>query len=86
MKEYLLYIEAVKQALSRRDHIDVNYQYLLEGLEKKKQEKEDLQLEDSGLSLLSSWTKPSVDSKEERLEKLNQAIPQCQQQVEVKFI
>ncbi|KAL0276800.1 UNVERIFIED_CONTAM: hypothetical protein PYX00_004293 [Menopon gallinae] len=42
LKEYLLYTEAVKEALVRRDNIEINYRLLAEALEKKKQEKEEL--------------------------------------------
>lgn len=78
-----MYIEAVKAALERRDNIEINYLQLIENLEKKKQEKEELEMEDNDHNILTSWAKTSPEIKTERLEKLNQIIVHYQQQVEV---
>lgn len=83
IKDYLLYIVAIKETLERRDNIEINYLHQLDNLEKKKQEKEELEAEGNDYSLLTSWAKSSAETKSERLEKLNQVIPQYQQQVEV---
>jgi sorting nexin-7/30 len=40
LREYLLYIEAVKEALTRRDSIQIEYELTVEELRKKKTEKE----------------------------------------------
>jgi len=40
LKEFLLYIEAVKESLARRDAIQIEYELVLEELLKKKGEKE----------------------------------------------
>ncbi|KAK6639818.1 hypothetical protein RUM43_008093 [Polyplax serrata] len=82
IKDYLLYIVAIKETLERRDNVEINYLHQLDNLEKKKQEKEELEAEGNDYSLLTSWAKSSAETKSERLEKLNQVIPQYQQQVE----
>ena len=40
LKEYLLYVEAVKEALTRRDSFQVEYELTVEELKKKRAEKE----------------------------------------------
>jgi sorting nexin-7/30 len=40
LKEYLLYIEAVKEALTRRDSFQIEYELTVEELKKKRGEKE----------------------------------------------
>lgn len=44
LKEFLLYIEAVKESLGRRDAIQIEYELVLEELSKKKAEKEQVVL------------------------------------------
>jgi sorting nexin-7/30 len=39
LKEYLLYIEAVKEALNRRDSVQIEYELTVEELKKKRAEK-----------------------------------------------
>jgi hypothetical protein len=43
LKEFILYIEAVKESLGRRDAIQIEYELVLEELSKKKAEKEQVQ-------------------------------------------
>jgi len=40
LREYILYVEAVKEALARRDAIQMDYEMVLGGLSKKRAEKE----------------------------------------------
>jgi sorting nexin-7/30 len=40
LKEYLLYIEAVKEALTRRDSVQIEYELTVEELKKKRADKE----------------------------------------------
>ena len=40
LKEYLLYIEAVKEAVTRRDSVQIEYELTIEELKKKRAEKE----------------------------------------------
>jgi hypothetical protein len=40
LKEYLLYIEAVKEALTRRDSVQIEYELTVEELKKKRAEKD----------------------------------------------
>jgi sorting nexin-7/30 len=40
LKEYLLYIEAVKEALTRRDSVQIEYELTVDELKKKRTEKE----------------------------------------------
>jgi sorting nexin-7/30 len=44
LKEFILYIEAVKESLGRRDAIQIEYELVLEELSKKKAEKEQVVL------------------------------------------
>lgn len=76
----------MKEALVRRDNIEINYRLLAEALEKKKQEKEELLSEGNGYNLLASWTKTAIETKGERLNRLDLIIPKYQQQVEVSFV
>lgn len=76
-------MDAVKETLDRRDNIEINYLHQLENVQKKRMEKEELESEGTDHNILTSWAKTSSESKSERLEKLNQIIPQYQQQVEV---
>lgn len=83
IKEYLLYIDAIKEALDNRDNIEINYLYQLDNLQRKRLEKEELEAEAIDRNILKSWAKSSIETRNEKLEKLNQIIPQYQQQVEV---
>lgn len=88
LKEYLLYIEAVKEAVTRRDSVQIEYELTVEELQKKRVEKELLLAEEQtpgsgGLSLggASLW-KGAAEVRDDKLQKLAQAIPQLVKQVE----
>jgi sorting nexin-7/30 len=88
LKEYLLYIEAVKEAVTRRDSVQIEYELTVEELKKKRAEKELLLAEEQthgsgGLSLGgASFWKGAAEMRDDKLQKLAQAIPQLVKQVE----
>ncbi|PNF32709.1 hypothetical protein B7P43_G11595 [Cryptotermes secundus] len=88
LKEYLLYIEAVKEALTRRDSVQIEYELTVEELKKKRAEKDLLLAEEQtsgsgGFSLggASLW-KSAGEVRDDKLQKLAQAIPHLVKQVE----
>ncbi|XP_063229993.1 sorting nexin-7-like [Bacillus rossius redtenbacheri] len=93
LKEYLLYIDAVKEALSRRDSVQIEYELTLEELKRKRQEKEQLLSEDQqaqqqgasaglfGFGGASLW-KGSGEARDDKLQKLAEAIPHLVKQAE----
>lgn len=94
LKEYLLYIEAVKEALTRRDSVQIEYELTVEELKKKRTEKELLLAGEQtavstpgsgggGFSIggTSLW-KSAGEMRDDKLQKLAQAIPQLVKQVE----
>nr|XP_012135954.1 PREDICTED: sorting nexin-30-like isoform X2 [Megachile rotundata] len=72
-REYISYIDAVKGALSRRDSMQIEYEMTIEDLAKKKLEKD----QNWGGSL---W---KAESRDEKLERLGQAIPRLAKQAEL---
>ncbi|XP_021925634.1 sorting nexin-7-like [Zootermopsis nevadensis] len=88
LKEYVLYIEAVKEALNRRDSVQIEYELTVEELKKKRAEKDVLLAEEQtsgsgGFSLggATLW-KSGGEMRDDKLQKLAQAIPQLVKQVE----
>ncbi|KAK7872738.1 hypothetical protein R5R35_011873 [Gryllus longicercus] len=91
LKEYLLYIDAVKEALARRDSVQIEYELTVDDLKKKRIEKEQLMANEQqsvgasggGFSLggTSLW-KSAGEMREDKLQKLAQSIPQLVKQVE----
>lgn len=84
-REYISYIDAVKNALSRRDSMQIEYEITVEELAKKRVEKDQLM----GLTTMSasaqSWGGSlwKAESRDEKLERLGQAIPKLAKQAEV---
>ncbi|KAI5755346.1 hypothetical protein M8J77_016130 [Diaphorina citri] len=91
MKDYLMYIDAVKQVLARRDVIQAEHDMCGEELQKKTAEKEQLTNKDSDSSSPTSSTATSStnsyslwkSTSEDRLEKLSTAIPKLTSQLEI---
>lgn len=85
LKEYLLYIDAVKEALQRRDLVQIEYEAAVDELNKKRNEKELLVNSDGAPSGSSSafnlWKNPS-EARQEKIEKLSQLIPNLVRQAE----
>ncbi|XP_066992719.1 sorting nexin-7 [Anabrus simplex] len=94
LKEYLLYVEAVKESLARRDSVQIEFELTVEELKKKRIEKEQLMTNDQltgpvtpnnsgGFSIAgASLWKSAGEVREDKLQKLAQAIPQLVKQVE----
>jgi len=91
LKEYVLYVDAIKETLNRRDELEVDLLYRRELLEKKKEELLSVQDgEDSGsgngtASGLRAWVR-TFETKEDRLQRLTQAVSVAQTSLEVNTI
>ncbi|XP_029052314.1 sorting nexin-30-like isoform X1 [Osmia bicornis bicornis] len=85
-REYISYIDAVKGALSRRDSMQIEYEMTIEDLAKKRVEK-DQQLMGivSGNLSTQNWGGSlwKAESRDEKLERLGQAIPRLAKQAEL---
>lgn len=74
-KEYLLYIDSIKEALNRRDAIQAEYESSLQEVEKKKYEKESvMNSREDNNNKFSLW-RSTNESKEEKLESLAAITP-----------
>ncbi|KAE8747661.1 hypothetical protein FOCC_FOCC005641 [Frankliniella occidentalis] len=85
LKEYLLYVDAVKETLQRRDAVQIEYEIAVDELNKKRNEKEQL-VNNEGLSsgagsAFSLWKNPA-EARDEKIEKLSQLIPNLVRQAE----
>nr|CAD7398034.1 unnamed protein product [Timema cristinae] len=93
LKEYLLYVEAVKETLTRRDSVQIEYELTVEELNKRRLEKDQLMSNEQqqqfgpvgvgGFSIggTSLWRSPG-EVRDGKLQKLEQTIPQLVKQVE----
>lgn len=82
IKEFLTYVDVVKETLNKRDAYQHVYNTSLEDLDKKREEKDQLlamQSVSSHTTGFSLWKQPSLDDK---LEKLGVHIPQLLKKVE----
>nr|CAD7572908.1 unnamed protein product [Timema californicum] len=96
LKEYLLYVEAVKETLTRRDSVQIEYELTVEELNKRRLEKDQLMSNEQqqqlgpagvgGFSIggTSLWRSPG-EVRDGKLQKLEQTIPQLVKQVEVTY-
>ncbi|XP_047102420.1 sorting nexin-30-like isoform X3 [Schistocerca piceifrons] len=91
LKEYLLYIQAVKEALQRRDAFEIEYELAVDELKKKRAEKEQLMAMEQQVPMNSggnfslgggSLWRSSGEAREEKIQKLGVSIPQLIKQVE----
>ncbi|XP_049953727.1 sorting nexin-7-like [Schistocerca serialis cubense] len=91
LKEYLLYIQAVKEALQRRDAFEIEYELAVDELKKKRAEKEQLMAMEQQVPMNSggnfslgggSLWRSSGEAREEKIQKLGASIPQLIKQVE----
>ncbi|KAK2576571.1 hypothetical protein KPH14_005241 [Odynerus spinipes] len=84
-REYITYIEAVKNALTRRDSMQIEYEMVIDELTKRRIEKDQLMNTASGVSSTQSWSGSlwKAESRDEKLEKLGQVIPRLEKQVEL---
>ncbi|XP_050532436.1 sorting nexin-30-like isoform X2 [Daktulosphaira vitifoliae] len=72
LKDYVNYIECVRETLTKRDALQLQYEQSVLELEKKKADKDKVASDEK--SLMSFWTK-SETNKEEKIEKITQIIP-----------
>lgn len=90
LKEYHLYIESIREALVRRDAIQLDYELSVEEMSKKKSEKDhltDLENRSSPSSAFNLWKSAAERlTREDKLDKLNLAIPRLVKMVEVRTL
>ncbi|XP_075235861.1 sorting nexin-30-like isoform X1 [Lycorma delicatula] len=85
IKEYLMYIDAIKEALARRDSIHVEYEITVDEISKKRGEKDALmggEHNSTGVSGFGIWKTPA-EVREDKLEKLATTIPKLVKQAEL---
>ncbi|XP_029640927.1 sorting nexin-30-like isoform X1 [Octopus sinensis] len=83
LKEYMLYTEAVKTVLRRRDAIQAEYDWTIDELDKKKDEREQLKVSDQSFSLGAFLGKDPDDVKQQKQIKLEKNIHELTQNVEI---
>ncbi|XP_015592027.1 sorting nexin-30 isoform X1 [Cephus cinctus] len=76
-REYLAYVDAVKDALARRDSIQIDYEMTVDELAKRRQEKDQFMGASNGSVSTQSWSGSlwKGESRDEKLERLGQTIP-----------
>lgn len=79
LKDYVSYIECVRETLGKRDALQIQYEQSLMDLDKKKADKDKVTNDDK--SLMSFWLK-SETNKEDKIEKMSQVIPKLVSVVE----
>ncbi|XP_039295525.1 sorting nexin-30 isoform X2 [Nilaparvata lugens] len=88
LTEYLMYVDAIKEALARRDSIQVEYEATVDKMAKKRGEKDNLMggaeggAGGSGFLGFNLW-KSGTEAREDRLEKLGTSIPKLVKQAEL---
>ncbi|XP_043602882.1 sorting nexin-30-like isoform X2 [Bombus pyrosoma] len=84
-REYISYVDAVRNALSRRDSMQIEYEMTVEELAKRRLEKDQLMGLTSGNSSTQNWGGSlwKAESRDEKLEKLGQTIPRLAKQTEL---
>ncbi|XP_038067971.1 sorting nexin-7-like isoform X2 [Patiria miniata] len=81
-KEYMLYSDAVKGTLRKRDYIQMEYELACEELTRKKNEREQVKISDQNYSLGAIMGKDPSDVKEAKSTKLESQIDKLQKQVD----
>lgn len=79
LKDYVSYIECVRETLGKRDSLQIQYEQSLMDLEKKKADKDRVTNDEK--PLMSFLVKSKMD-KEEKIEKMSQVIPKLVSAVE----
>ncbi|XP_053395624.1 sorting nexin-30-like [Mercenaria mercenaria] len=82
LKEYILYSEAIKAVLRRRDAIQSQYEETLDELNKRKDEREQLKISDQTYSLGAFLGKDPDEVKQQKQDKLDQQITDLTAQME----
>ncbi|XP_046741932.1 sorting nexin-30-like [Diprion similis] len=85
MREYLAYIDAVRDTLVRRDSMQIEYEMTVDDLAKKRQEKDQLIGAGTSSSNSPGWGGSlwKGESRDEKLEKIGQSIPRLGKKVEL---
>ncbi|XP_046614279.1 sorting nexin-30-like [Neodiprion virginianus] len=85
MREYLAYIDAVRDTLVRRDSMQIEYEMTVDDLAKKRQEKDQLTGVGASSSNSPGWGGSlwKGESRDEKLEKIGQSIPRLGKKVEL---
>ncbi|PVD23207.1 hypothetical protein C0Q70_16470 [Pomacea canaliculata] len=83
LKEYILYTECIKAVLRRRDAIQMEYDMVVDELNKRKDEREQLKISDQTYSIGAFLGKDPEDVKHQKQEKLEQQIVELTRQMEV---
>ncbi|XP_071953885.1 sorting nexin-7-like isoform X2 [Antedon mediterranea] len=82
-KEYVLYADAMKNVLKKRDAIQMEYEQCLDELNRKKNEREHVKITDQNYSFAAFMGRDPTEVKEEKSSKLDTQIAKLQKQLEV---
>jgi len=74
LREYNLYVDSVRTAMRKRDQFQLEYEVCMEDLNKKRNEKEQIDSTGEAKSIATFFGKDPEKVKEEKLEKLNEQI------------
>ncbi|XP_048255712.1 sorting nexin-30-like [Haliotis rufescens] len=83
VKEYILYTECIKAVLRRRDAMQMEYDMIVEELNKKKDEREHVKISDQTYSIGAFLGKDPEDVKQQKQDRLEQQIADLQRQMEM---
>ncbi|XP_033121989.1 sorting nexin-7-like isoform X2 [Anneissia japonica] len=83
IKEYVLYADAMKNVLKKRDSIQMEYEQCLDELNRKKNEREHVKITDQNYSFAAFMGKDPTDVKQDKSNRLDTQITKLQKQLEV---
>ncbi|XP_041359259.1 sorting nexin-30-like [Gigantopelta aegis] len=83
LREYILYSECIKAVLRRRDAMQMEYDMIVDELNKKKEEREQVKTSDQTYSIGAFLGKDPEDVKQQKQEKLEQQIHELTCQMEM---
>ncbi|XP_063982456.1 sorting nexin-7-like [Diachasmimorpha longicaudata] len=84
-REYIAYVESVKDALTRRDQMQLEYELTMDELSKKRHEKDQLLDSTNSTPRSQGWsgTLWKGESRDEKLERLGQTVPRLAKRSEI---
>lgn len=82
LKEYILYTDAIKAVLRRRDAIQMEYETTIDELNRKKDERENVKISDQTYSIGAFLGKDPEDVKQQKQDKLEQQIDELTKKME----
>ncbi|XP_012288699.1 sorting nexin-30-like [Orussus abietinus] len=84
-RDYIAYVDAVKDALARRDSMQAEYEMTVEELAKYRIEKDQLLGISNGSTMSQSWSGSlwKGESRDEKLERLGHTVPRLSKRVEM---